>query len=99
MPGCYSPSCADLDGDGDIDIVTVSGFNQINDSSSVWMTAWLNDGQQNFSAVPLANEPTRLITVATGDLDGNGVPVLVTGGFHATPPYILMSRVTLWRRQ
>jgi hypothetical protein len=63
------------------------------------MTAWLNDGQQNFSAVPLANEPTRLITVATGDLDGNGVPVLVTGGFHATPPYILMSRVTLWRRQ
>jgi hypothetical protein len=99
MPGCYSPSCADLDGDGDIDIVTVSGFNQINDSSSVWMTAWLNDGQQNFSAVPLANEPTRLITVATGDLDGNGVPVLVTGGLHATPPYILMSRVTLWRRQ
>jgi len=99
MPGCYSPTCADLDGDGDVDIVTVSGFNHVNDSSSVWMVAWLNDGRQNFSAVPLAHEPTRLITVAAGDLDGNGVPVLVTGGLHATPPYILMSRVTLWRRR
>jgi len=99
MPGCYSPTCADLDGDGDVDIVTVSAFNQVNDASSVWMTAWLNDGRQNFSEVPLAHEPTRLISVAAGDLDGNGVPVLVTGGLHATPPYILMSRVTLWRRQ
>ncbi len=99
MPGCYSPVCADLDGDGDTDIVAVSGFNHANDSSSVWMVAWLNDGQQNFSAVPLANEPTRLITVAAGDLDGNGVPVLVTGGMHAYPPHIFMSRVTLWRRR
>jgi hypothetical protein len=99
MPGCYSPVCADLDGDGDTDFVAVSGFNHANDSSSVWMVAWLNDGQQNFSAVPLANEPTRLITVAAGDLDGNGVPVLVTGGMHAYPPHIFMSRVTLWRRR
>jgi len=99
MPGCYSPACADLDGDGDMDIVTVSGFNHVNDASSVWMVAWLNDGQQNFSAVPLAHEPTRLITVAAGDLDGDGVPALVTGGLHASPPYVLMSRVTLWRRR
>jgi hypothetical protein len=99
MPGCYSPTCADLDGDGDIDIVTVSAFNHVNDASSVWMTAWLNDGQQDFSEVPLANEPTRLITVAAGDLDGNGIPELVTGGLHASPPYALMSRVTLWRKQ
>jgi len=99
MPGCYSPVCADLDADGDMDIVTVSGFNHVNDASAVWMVAWLNDGQQNFSEVPLAHEPTRLITVAAGDLDGNGIPVLGTGGLHATPPYILMSRVTLWRRR
>lgn len=99
MPGCYSPVCTDIDGDGDTDIVAVSGFNHTIDPASVWMTAWLNDGHQQFTPVPLAREPTRLITLAAGDLDGNGVPVLVTGGFHAYPPFTYMSRVTLWRRR
>jgi hypothetical protein len=98
-PGCYSPVCADLNGDGFLDIVTVSAFNHVTNPSSVWMTAWLNDGRQHFTAVPLAHDPTRLITVAAGDLDGNGVPVLVTGGFHAYQPFTHMSRVTLWRRK
>jgi hypothetical protein len=34
-----------------------------------------------------------------GDLDGNGVPVIVTGGFHAYPPFDDMSVITLWRRK
>ncbi|MEO7414767.1 MAG: VCBS repeat-containing protein [Opitutaceae bacterium] len=99
MPGCYSPVCADLNGDGFVDLVTVSGFNHENDPQAVWLMAWLNDGHEKFTPVALAREPTHLITVAVGDLDGNGVPVLVTGGFHAYPPFKQMSRVTLWRRQ
>ena len=98
-PGCYSPIAVDLNGDGHLDIVTVSAFNKANDTSSVWMTAWLNDGRQNFTPVPLARSPTHLITVAAGDLDGNGTPVLVTGGFFIYPPFTEMSRVTLWRRK
>ena len=98
-PGCYSPIAVDLNGDGHLDIVTVSAFNKANDMSSVWLTAWLNDGRENFTPVPLAHSPTHLITVAAGDLDGNGVPVLVTGGFFAYPPFTGMSRVTLWRRK
>lgn len=99
MPGCYSPVLADVNGDGFTDIVAVSGFNHVNDANAVWMTAWLNDGHQQFTPVPLAHEPTRLITLAAGDLDGNGIPVLVTGGFHAYPLASHMSRVTLWRRK
>ena len=79
--------------------MTVSAFNNSLDASAVTMTAWLNDGHENFTPVALAHSPTQLMTVAAGDLDGNGVPVLVTGGLHAYPPYSHMSRVTLWRRK
>ena len=98
-PGCYSPVAADLNGDGHLDIVTVSAFNKASDTSSVWLTAWLNDGREQFKPVPLAHSHTHLITVAAGDLDGNGVPVLVTGGFFVYPPYTELNRVTLWRRK
>ena len=92
--------CVDLSGKGHghLDIVTVSAFNNSLDASTVTMTAWLNDGHENFTPVALAHEPTSLVTVTAGDLDGNGVPVLVTGGMNAYPPYAKMSRVTLWRR-
>jgi hypothetical protein len=60
--------------------------------------AWLNDGRQGFQAVPLANAPTHLISLAIGDLDGDGRPELVTGGFHVYPPWDHMSRITLWKR-
>lgn len=99
MPGCYSPVGTDLDGDGDIDIVAVSAFNHVKDTGAVWLAAWLNDGHQHFTFTPLATgAPTHLITVAAGDLDGDGWPELVTGAFHAYPPYGDMSRLTLWRR-
>ena len=99
LPGCYSPVCADLDGDGSIDIITVSAFNEWLNPASVSLVAWLNDGTQQFRQVVLAYTPTHLITVAAGDLDGDGKPELVTGGFNVYPPYTEMSRITLWTRR
>lgn len=99
FPGAYAAQAADLDGDGHLDLVAVSGFADWSNESSASMMAWINDGRQNFTPVVLARQPTQLITAAVGDLDGDGVPEIVTGGFHAFPPYENMSAVTLWRRR
>lgn len=99
LPGAYAPCAADFNGDGHVDLLAVSCFADWSDPNSVSMMVWLNDGQQRFTPVPLASRPTHLVTAAVGDLDGNDVPVIVTGGFHAFPPYDNMSNITLWRRK
>ena len=99
LPGAFSPCAADLNGDGTIDLLAVSCYADWSDPHAVSMMAWLNDGHGDFTPVVLAHRPIQLITAAVGDLDGNGVPVIVTGGFHLLPPYEHMSSVTLWRRK
>lgn len=99
MGGAYAPSPADLDGDGDIDLISVSGFGDWSNPATPALIAWLNDGTETFTPVTVARTPIQLITADTGDFDGDGIPELVTGGFHGFPPYENMSSITLWRRQ
>jgi hypothetical protein len=98
FPGAYGPCAADLDSDGDIDLLAVGGFADWSRPETVSLMAWLNDGHQHFTPMPLARTPTHLITAAVGDLFGDGKPVIVTGGFHAYPPFDHMSRILIWRR-
>jgi len=99
MPGAYAPCAADLDGDGSLDLVAVSGFADWSDPEAISIMAWLNDGKMNFSPVVIAHVPTQLITAAVGDLDGDGVPEIVTGGCRAFPTPDNLSNITLWRKK
>ncbi|HEX2099662.1 MAG TPA: VCBS repeat-containing protein [Candidatus Synoicihabitans sp.] len=99
LPGAYGPVAADLDGNGAVDFVAASGFNDWSKPEAVSLMAWLNDGRENFTPVVLAHRPTHLITVAAGDLDGDGVIELVTGGLHAYPPFEHVSRILVWKRE
>jgi len=99
LPGAYGPCAADLNGDGTIDLLAVSCLADWSDPNAVSMMAWLNDGQENFTPVVLAQRPIQLVTAAVGDLDGDHIPEIVTGGFHALPPFEETSNITLWRRK
>jgi len=97
LAGAYSPVAVDLDGDGATDVVAVSGFNTWENPLAASLVVFQNDGQSNFTPHVLAHTPTHLLTAAAGDLDGTGRPVLITGGFHAYPPFEHMSRISVWR--
>jgi FG-GAP-like repeat len=100
LPGAYSPLGVDLDGDGAKDILAVGAFADWSGTKegTISLMWFHNDGKMHFEPRILARVPENQITLAEGDFDGNGRPVLVTGGFYINPPYNSMGRITLWRR-
>jgi len=75
----YAAAVGDVDGDGHKDVVLVSLSDDLDDpgqASVVWLR---NDGQQNFSPYRVDRYPTKLVTVACGDLNGDGRDDIVAG--------------------
>jgi hypothetical protein len=98
LPGAYSPIGVDLDHDGAMDVIALSAFNEWDKPKAVSMVWFRNDGKQNFTPHVLAYAPTHLLTIDAADFNHDGQVTLVTGAFHAYPPFDRMSRVTLWPR-
>jgi hypothetical protein len=88
-----------MDGDGDIDVMVVSAYNNWERPDAWSLAMFENDGQMGFTQRPITGTPTHLITLAVGDLDADRRPDLVTGGMHMSYPFDRMSRVTTWMRR
>ncbi len=98
LPGCHAIASEDLDRDGHVDLVAVSTANNALDPAAVAISAFVNASRDEFTPLPLPEPPAGIAAVAVGDVDGNGVPAIVTGAFHPATPSSRAGRVTLWRR-
>jgi hypothetical protein len=94
MPGAYRAVAHDMDGDGHLDIV-VSSLNFYWDKNDFPSLVWLkNDGHQQFTARSILYEPTNLVTMDVGDLNHDGIPDIIVGGFHRPGPLGRHARLT-----
>jgi FG-GAP-like repeat len=96
MQGVTSPEAVDLDGDGDLDVLIVESNGDWDNPQSPSLLWLENDGKMMFRMRGLATSPTHLLTLAVGDLDGDGKPDAVTGGMHISRPYDRIGRITAW---
>ena len=94
--GGTAPEAADLDGDGDLDIMFVASNSDWDDPTSPSLVWLENDGKMRFTLHGIATAPTHLLTLAIGDLNGTGGPDAVTGGMHISRPYDRIGRITAW---
>ena len=98
LPGAYSPKAAGFDTDGDLDVIAVSNFNNWADPKAESLVWFENLNENRFQRHTLANNPIQLLTLEIGDFDNSSDLDIVSGGFHAYPPYERMSRILLWKK-
>jgi len=84
--GCYKAMARDFDGDGDLDLATISYFADYLHQPEEGFVYLENKGDFHFFpySIPQAGMG-RWLTMDAGDLDGDGKLDIILGNFSATP--------------
>jgi hypothetical protein len=94
--GCYKALARDYDGDGDLDIATISFFADYKNQPEEGFVYFENKG--NFNYTPYTFPESKLgrwLTMDAGDLNGDGMIDLVLGNFAGGPQ--LMKPSSDWK--
>ncbi len=96
--GCYKAIAKDFDGDGDLDIATISFFSDYANKPEESFIYLKNETDFNFQPYSLqAAKSGRWLTMDAGDFDGDGKIDLVLGNFSVAPS---ISKSTIdWTKQ
>ncbi len=89
LNGCYKAIARDFDGDGDIDIATISFFADYKNRPEEGFVYLRNDGNWKFKAIsPLQTQQGRWLTMTAGDVNNDGTTDIVLGNFAVAPTFI-----------
>jgi hypothetical protein len=98
--GAYNAKAADLDNDGDMDLVLASFQVHAVLAGVGDPLVWLeNDGTMGFVAHPLPMAPANLLTLALADIDADGDTDILTGSMYSEGDGALGARAVLLRNQ
>lgn len=97
LNGCYKAIAKDFDGDGDLDIATISYFADYQKQPEEGFVYFEQVKPLDFMpySTPLI-EKGRWLTMDAGDYNNDGRPDLILGNFSAAPGYIRSS--TDWKK-
>jgi hypothetical protein len=96
--GVYRAVSADVDGDGDLDVAAAVMFGNWRNSKARGLIWFENDGKLRWTRHDVERSPDHLITLAAGDLDGDGATELVAGRMMLAADGSAGNGVSRWTR-